>query len=134
MSLYLNILKTVFCYFSDETCYKVTTRVQMPENHEDYVVQKIQQDRIFFENNVIQIESSVVFVKKNSIVLIFNVQDMWDVETIKFSIATKLFTRRFIYWLQDSGLSLSLEEQKQVNVEIIDIIEERAVKEGKWHV
>ena len=106
----------------------------MPQYHEDYV-QRIQENRTSFENGVIHLEAMLVLTRRNSVVLVLNIQDMWDVETIKFSIDSKLFARRFIYWLKDNGLSLSMEEQEQVNVEIIDIItKEGDFSKGKWYI
>ena len=112
-----------FCFFKDKTPYGVTIKVQVPEDQEDCVVQIIKDNPSSLRKVVVHVDEGPVIIQSGSIILFFNVLDRWDVENIKFSIASKLFTRRFIYWLKDVGLSLSMEEEKQVNVELIEIVE-----------
>ena len=109
----------------------MTTRVEVPEHHEQYVVQKIEENKISFQNGVIHVETGFILAKRDSILLEFNVPDMWDAENVKFSITSRLFARRLIHWLKDVGLSLSEEEQQQVRVTLSHIVEVSHAKKGK---
>ena len=109
----------------------MTIKVEVPQSQEDIVLQTIRNYLNSFANTVMRSDQVPVTVRRGSIILVFNVLDMWDVETIKFSIASKLFARRFIYWLKDVGLSLSMKAQKRVNVKFLQTIDkEDTLKTG----
>ena len=110
----------------------MTIKLIIPPHCEVNIAEAIRKELQEFINKVAQREAEVTAVYINSIILTFKVKDTWDVVNIQFDISSGAFQQRFIFWLEDMGLSMSAEEERSVTAEIIAISRETLVNRGKY--
>ena len=111
-----------YFYFSEQWCYRLACKVYLPQRIESTVLSMLQTSTSSFEEALF-LPVTVFLVKKGCLHMEFEVQDLWDVEIIQYSMESGTFAKRVIVWLRAAGLDLTSDEERSVQVKNIELNE-----------
>ena len=119
VTIILNVI-VVLCVISDKRNYILSARLELPQENEDRLIQKISIEHEEFIGNVLKLELQVSSVKKNTVLIQFKIKDLWDVHNLLCDILFGMFCWRLVRWLQEDGISIDVGD---INVTITSISE-----------